>query len=423
MFELQNFETALKEALLVHSDKRVLLACSGGVDSVLLAHALKKVGICFGLAHMNFGLRGRESEGDAEFVSALGQQLQVEVHSKAVVLNTERSIQQEARTLRYEWFEFLRRRHHYDAIATAHHLDDSIEGMLMSVFTGANLNRLSGISDHSCIIRPLQRFTKTQLLNYARAKNLTYREDSSNQRNDYLRNYVRNSVVKELELRNPDSKSQLISSLDWFKEQKALRWAYREQLEETLCTSLDTHTDYNITGLTKLNPLDAHVKLLFEPYGFTDYNAIVRLLNAENGKSVLSSAYRLVKFDRSLLLASIDTPKAVFRASFYPHSNEGSKNNEMIYQLEVREDLEESAQLSVRLWHSEDVILLKGKQNPKKVSKLLRDLKIDPITKSRVHVLCYNDQLLAVLGYKIDDRFVPLHSEKSKIIQVWHELL
>ena len=207
MSDLIDFETALNEALIVYRHKRILLACSGGVDSVLLAHSFKDSGIDFGIAHVNYGLRGEESLQDAEFVCALATDLGVEVYTKNIQLNTAKSIQEEARNVRYQWFDQLCEQFNYHVIATAHHLDDSIEGMIMSVFSGASLNRLSGISDRSTIIRPLQNFSKTQLVEYAHMREWNYREDSSNLKNDYLRNFVRNQVLADLEARNPTARS------------------------------------------------------------------------------------------------------------------------------------------------------------------------------------------------------------------------
>ncbi|MGA1773348.1 MAG: tRNA lysidine(34) synthetase TilS, partial [Flavobacteriaceae bacterium] len=129
----------------------------------MLAHSFKHSRIDFALAHVNYGLRGEESLQDAEFVGNLASDLGVEIYTKSVQLNTAKSIQEEARNVRYQWFDKLCEQYDFDFIATAHHLDDSIEGMVMSVFSGASLNRLSGISDRSNIIRPLQNFSKAQL--------------------------------------------------------------------------------------------------------------------------------------------------------------------------------------------------------------------------------------------------------------------
>lgn len=422
MSDFTNFETALNEALIVYCHKRILLACSGGVDSVLLAHSFKDSGIDFAVAHVNYGLRGEESFQDAEFVCALATDLGVEVYTKNVQLNTAKSIQEEARNVRYQWFDQLCEQFNYDFIATAHHLDDSIEGMIMSVFSGASLNRLSGISDRSTIIRPLQNFSKAQLVEYAHMREWNYREDSSNLKNDYLRNFVRNQVLADLEGRNPHSKKQLLRSLQLFKEQKILNLAYRKRLENEVVSESEEHSAYRIDGLFQLAPLGVHLKLLFEPFGFTDFEAVERLLVAENGKEVYSALYKLVKFEGELLLSSLSTPKQLFRARFNEPNTREIDQAQPAYKLSVRNDLDQSARLEVRFWNSEDRIRLSGLKGSKKVSKLLRDLKIDPIAKSSVQVLLYNGRLLAVLGHAVDADFMPLADETSyKEITVWHD--
>ena len=422
MADFTNFETALNEALIVYRHKRILLACSGGVDSVLLAHSIKDSGIDFGIAHVNYGLRGEESLQDAEFVCALATDLGVEVYTKNVQLNTAKSIQEEARNVRYQWFDQLCEQFNYDVIATAHHLDDSIEGMIMSVFSGASLNRLSGISDRSTIIRPLQNFSKAQLVEYAHMREWNYREDSSNFKNDYLRNFVRNQVLADLEARNPHSKKQLLRSLQLFKEQKTLNLAYRKRLENEVVSESKEHSAYRIEALLQLAPLDVHLRLLFEPFGFTDFEAIERLMVAENAKEVYSALYKLVKFEGDLLLSSLSTPKPLFRARFNEPNTQEIDQAQPTFKLRVRNDLDQHGYLEVRLWNSEDRIRLSGLKGTKKVSKLLRDLKIDPIAKTAVQVLLYNGRLLAVLGHAVDADFTPLADETSyKEITVWHD--
>ncbi|MGA0829763.1 MAG: tRNA lysidine(34) synthetase TilS, partial [Flavobacteriaceae bacterium] len=381
MSDFTTFETALHEALIVYRHKRILLACSGGVDSVLLAHSFKHSRIDFALAHVNYGLRGEESLKDAEFVGNLASDLGVEIYTKSVQLNTAKSIQEEARNVRYQWFDKLCEQYDFDFIATAHHLDDSIEGMVMSVFSGASLNRLSGISDRSNIIRPLQNFSKAQLVEYAHMRQWNYREDSSNIKNDYLRNFVRNQVLAGLEARNQHSKKQLLRSLQLFKQQKTLNQAYRKRLEDEVVSKSEKHSAYTIDRLVQLVPLDEHLKLLFEPLGFTDFKAIEQLMVAENGKEVSSALYESKGQE-------IDQAQLAFR-------------------VRVRNDLDQHAHLEVRLWNSEDRIRLNRLKGSKKVSKLLRDLKIDPIAKSSVQVLLYNGRLLALLGHAVDVEFMP----------------
>jgi tRNA(Ile)-lysidine synthase len=165
-----------------------------------------------------------------------------------------------------------------------------------------------------------------------------------------------------------------------------------------------------------------HLRLLFEPFGFTDFEAIERLLVAENAKEVYSALYKLVKFEGELLLSSLSTPKPLFRARFNEPNTQEIDQAQPTFKLSVRNDLDQHGHLEVRLWNSEDRIRLSGLKGTKKVSKLLRDLKIDPIAKTAVQVLLYNGRLLAVLGHAVDADFTPLADETSyKEITVWHD--
>jgi tRNA(Ile)-lysidine synthase len=421
VFKIKEIEIALQEALFVYRDKRVLLACSGGIDSVVLAHVLKKYNYDFGIAHMNYGLRGKESQKDEECVADLARDLGVEFHVKHAKLNTSKSIQEEARTVRYDWFFELRRQFKYDLVATAHHADDSLEGMIMSVFSGATLSRLGGITDRENLIRPFQHCTKEQLIHYAKSYNISYREDSSNRNNEYLRNYVRNKVLTDIEAQIPNTKARLLHSLEYFRQLNELTIAYRKHLEKTIVRSRSNCQAYAINGIVELRPLALHLRLLFEPFGFADFSTIEHLLVAENGKEILSATYRLVKFEEELLLGKIQSVTTRFRANFGDVIPRGIAQSQMVFTLEVRDSIAAASALEVRLWNSEDSIKLKGQDGTKKVSKYLRDLKIDPITKSSVQILLCENRLVAILGYAIDADFSPLSTSSSAVIKIWHE--
>jgi len=421
VFKTKQIEIALQEALVVYRDKRLLLACSGGIDSVVLAHVLNKHNYDFGIAHMNYGLRGKESQRDEEFVADLARELGVEFHVNHSKLNTSKSIQEEARTLRYDWFFELRRQYKYDYVATAHHVDDSLEGMIMSVFSGATISRLAGITDRENLVRPFQYCTKEQLLQYAKDYKLSYREDSSNRNNEYLRNYVRNKVLTDIEEQIPNTKARLLHSLGYFKQLNELTIAYRKHLEKTIVRSRSNCQAYAIDGIVELHPLSLHLRLLFEPFGFADFSTIEHLLVAENGKEILSATYRLVKFEEELLLGKIDSLKPRLRANFRDVLPRDIAQSQVVYTLEVRDSIAATSTLEVRLWNSEDSIKLKGQDKTKKVSKYLRDLKIDPITKSSVQILLSEDRLVAILGFAIDADFSPLSTDSSKVIKIWHE--
>ncbi len=181
--------------------KKLLVACSGGLDSVVMCHLFNDLNFTIGLAHCNFSLRGKESDGDDAFVVDLAESLNIPVYSER--FNTKKyaddykiSIQMAARELRYQWFEEVRADFKYDYVLTAHHADDELETLLINLSRGTGIRGLTGIRAHNeTIVRPLLPFNREQLLAFAKHNNLYWREDSSNAKTEYLRNALRHDVI------------------------------------------------------------------------------------------------------------------------------------------------------------------------------------------------------------------------------------
>jgi len=185
-------------------EKKLLIACSGGMDSVVLSRLLKELKFNISLAHCNFSLRGKESKGDENFVIGLADKLSVPVFTKTFdtkqyAKEQKISTQMAARDLRYEWFEELINQHSFDYLLTAHHLDDDLETFFINLSRGTGLRGLTGIPKiNEKIVRPFLNFTRKEIITYAKEKNVTWREDSSNSSTDYLRNKIRLEVIPKL---------------------------------------------------------------------------------------------------------------------------------------------------------------------------------------------------------------------------------
>jgi len=196
-------ETQFKKVIepYLKKDCKLLLACSGGADSVALFYLLKNAGVNFELAHVNYQLRGEESNKDALFVKNLCENFAVPFHLKEVEIKTQtKSIQEEARNIRYHFFETLKTQHGFDYIVTAHHAGDKIENILFRFFRGTGLKGLLSLNilDNN-IFRPLIAFNKEDILAFLKKHNYTFREDASNAANKYTRNKIRNTVIPILE--------------------------------------------------------------------------------------------------------------------------------------------------------------------------------------------------------------------------------
>lgn len=420
MSEKIHIEEAFEKSLESFRSNNLLLACSGGADSVVLGHLLHRKGYTFGIAHANYQLRAEESELDAIFVQNLARDFNVPYFSKVFQLDPSKSIQEEARNLRYNWFYALLKSKGYDFVLTAHHEDDSIEGMLMSVLSGASLYRLSGINHNQWVLRPLKEVSKLQIIDYTHRNQIEYRTDSSNAKNDYLRNFVRNQILKDLNIQLSHSDEKLRYSLSYFKRTLRLQDSYRRFLFDEVCTQGAYWEAFLIDKLKAYeNTLDP-LQLLFEPYGFKDFKALSQLLDAENGKEVSSLSHRVYTFDQELLLIPLATLKVHYALSFDDPRKEHKAFKSSVYEVKVWNEAELSA-IEVRKWSTSDTVLLRHHRSPKKLSKVLRDMKVNPILKERLHVIKYKDQTLSCLGCDGIDIQHDINFSSYKTLYVWQE--
>ena len=284
-----------------------LLACSGGVDSVVLAHLCSQCGLTFALAHCNFNLRGAASTADAQFVANLALELGVPVFqtsfdTNAYIKKHKVSIQMGARTLRYNWFDKLIKTHNYQYLLTAHQREDALETMIINLSRGTGIEGLLGIPEkRDYIRRPLICFAKAALLAFANENHIQWREDSSNDSADYLRNKIRHEVLPLMADLHPTALENMIQTQSHLKERSQLASLYLEQLKKEFFITIGIEVHITIDQLCATPHVLAVMYVLFSPYGFNDANAVLDLCQRENGKKLLSSSHLLLK-DRSKLI-------------------------------------------------------------------------------------------------------------------------
>ncbi|NJO00753.1 MAG: tRNA lysidine(34) synthetase TilS, partial [Bacteroidia bacterium] len=239
---LSEFLTFIREQSLFEAQDKILLAVSGGIDSVVMSDLFNRAGFYFAIAHCNFGLRGPESDGDEQFVVQLAQQYGLAAYTNffdtpAFARQSGISLQMAARQLRYEWLETLRSTEGYDYIATAHQLNDCIETLLFNLSRGTGIAGLSGIrSRQGRVIRPLLFADRESVAQYARQHQISWREDSSNRESKYARNLIRHQVVPVLKKLNPNLESTTALTMERLAATERLFQAsvaaLRDQLEE-----------------------------------------------------------------------------------------------------------------------------------------------------------------------------------------------
>ena len=388
---------------------KILLAFSSGLDSRVLANLLYSAKIEFQIAHVNYQLRGDDSELDAVFARDCAAQYNVPFHYLESPINKGSGVQEKARSIRYEWFQSILSKNQLSHIATAHHLDDAIETGLINWFRGMHLMQFKSLSNQGLVIRPLITFRKKDLLIYARENRLKWREDVSNQSNDYLRNILRNQVITAVEANLPDVRERLKYSMSSLNDSYLLLRDYRNLLWNDIAKQNEDEIWFlDIFKLRKLQPNKAYLELLFSPYGAVDTVALTRLFDAENGKRITLGNYTFFKFDNDLIFVNLSLLNGYNKLEI--EKNSKRKETELHHNEILINGSAVKHSLQLRLWNSEDSIQLE-KGGTKKVSKLLRDLKINPVDKKRIAVIKDGEETVSVVGHYLHPDYLPLDKD------------
>ncbi len=440
----------MKKALQTHLDqnlpflnnKKLLIAVSGGIDSVVLSTLFYKLNYDISLAHCNFSLRGKESNKDEGFVIALGEKYQIPAFS--IKFDTEKnarekgiSTQMAARKLRYNWFRSLCKQHKFDFVLTAHHKDDLIETFLINLTRGTGLDGLLGIPEiNGHIVRPLLSFSRNDILIYATKKKVQWREDQSNSSIKYIRNKIRHRVVPFLKEINPNLLNTFNNTLQNLKGSQQIVLDRIENIRQETCSSINDEVHFDISTLKKLSNPKVYLYELLKEYGFTAWDDIADLLDAQSGKQVYSNTHRLLKNREILILSKIETNE---ENKIY-HIEESIK--ELKHPISLKFDIldmlnKESNSpgfekhieggqncisidkakidypLILRKWKKGDYFYPIGLAGKKKISKYFKDEKMSVPEKENCWLLCYKNDIVWVIGKRMDDRFKLTNTTRS----------
>lgn len=421
------FTRFVNELQLVRQGDRLLLAVSGGVDSVVMCELFSKAGFDFGIAHCNFQLRGEESEGDERFVKELAGHYNVPFFSKRFDTNTfaEKegvSIQLAARKLRYEWFEELRANKGYTSIATAHHRNDEVETFFINLVRGTGIAGLRGIpARNGNIIRPLLFALRDEIEAFAAANSLRWREDSSNLSSKYLRNKIRHAIIPALKEINPGIESILSNDIRKIKEAFEIMEAHITEKRREIVRQGNGCDLISISSLEKLQPLHTYLYELLKPYGFREpvIHEIAGALHAEPGKQFYSSTHRVIKDRTELIVTPIQredhgsylvqsdtryiSGPFEMRISTIPASELATlKAPPSIVYLD-RSKLR--FPLVLRRWKQGDHFFPLGMKHRKKLSDLFIDNKLSIAQKENIWVLVSGDDIVWVVGIRPDEHY------------------
>jgi tRNA(Ile)-lysidine synthase len=432
---LKSFKKHIGQTFPALSEKKIILACSGGLDSVVLAHLLKQLNFNFCIAHCNFNLRGDESDGDAEFVAALATQLKVPFYqeafnTKAFAKDHNISTQMAARELRYEWFEQLRKQIKFDLIATAHHADDVLETVLINLSRGTGIRGLTGIPEETeTLIRPLLPFSRDEVLRFAKKAEFFWREDSSNAATDYLRNELRHRVIPPYKKASKNVLKGVRNTITHLQATEQLVEDYMVLLYNLLVTETADGYEIDIIKLGDLSNQGAVLYELLSPFGFTAWDDIIDLATAQSGKLVFSDTHRLLKDRTKLILTVRESIEKISEETtikknesqiidpvpltFIPTDKIGYVDSRVIY---VDASLLEYP-LIVRKWREGDVFQPFGLKGNKKISKFYKDEKLSLAAKEKTWLLCSGKTIVWVIGMRADDRF-KVTEETTQIVKI-----
>ncbi|WP_297764691.1 tRNA lysidine(34) synthetase TilS [uncultured Muriicola sp.] len=397
------------------------VACSGGLDSIVLTHLCSQMGMQISLAHCNFKLRAGESEEDELFIKQLAEQLNIpqfitHFNTNEYASKNKLSIQMAARELRYQWFTELMDKEELSWVLTAHHLDDSLETFLINLSRGTGIEGLSGIPPNSNgIIRPLLPFSRAEIMEYAQEEGFAWREDSTNEETKYLRNKIRHELVPVLKELHPTFLENFKKTEEYLSDSAKLLSDYSNELKEKLFVPYHQGFKIAVSSLEELNPLQGYLYELFKEYGFHSWKDMESLLSAMSGKEVHSKTHRLIKDRKHLILYKLQDK--------YEAKDEGSTLDELSelpieLKIEKVEQIEEknntilyvdketlNHRLTVRKWKKGDYFYPLGMDGQKKVAKFYKDEKMDAVAKENQWLLCCGDEIVWIIGRRADNRF------------------
>ena len=306
-----NINKIFKDKIESLKECKFLVALSGGVDSMVLANLFIQNNLNFSIAHCNFDLRAKESNADQEFVLSWSRKNKINYyHSKFTTKvfcdKSKVGIQEGARNLRYNWFNELRVIHKFDYVVTAHHLDDQLETYLINTMRGTGLNGLLGIPEKTNnLFRPLLQVLKDEILVYADINKIDFREDSSNFKNDYYRNMIRNMIIPEFKNFDDNVMLKFKTTVNNLMSTKIFVDIIIKQTKDKFFDEDKNMVKVKIDELLNLKPLDFFVHHLFIDYNF-NFKEIIKLFKSDSGKFIISQSHILTKKKNFLIITRND---------------------------------------------------------------------------------------------------------------------
>jgi tRNA(Ile)-lysidine synthase len=439
MFE--QFKKYISDYGLIKDGDRILMAVSGGIDSMVMAHLLLRTGIETGIAHCNFSLRGKESDLDEEMVKDYAAKRGipfwlVRFETKEYAVKNGISVQMAARDLRYKWFEEIREKHGFESIAVAHNLNDNIETMLINLTRGTGLAGLTGMRPSGRrIIRPLLFATRHSITEYSNENNVLFREDRSNSETRYARNKIRHLVIPVLREINQSVEITLNETAERFYGINEIVSCYIEEIRQRLFRPVAGNFEINISELEPFTGKKTVLFELFKPFGITGslLADLLKVIGGRTGGQIITSSNRIIKNRQILIVApekkmcqplceitgisEFNLAPAVISAQ-YINVTDDFKVPSSQFTGCFDADLI-SFPVKIRKWENGDFFFPLGMKGRKKLSDYFTDRKLSVPEKEDILVLESAGKIAWVMGERIDNRFrVTKSTKKALVIEV-----
>ncbi|MFT4678927.1 MAG: tRNA(Ile)-lysidine synthase [Litorivivens sp.] len=418
------------------ANQHLIVAVSGGQDSMVLAFALVASGFKTSWAHCNFGLRGDESDRDEEFVRKQAKEQGISLHvrhftKKDFSESGHTNTQAAARYLRYNWFEELSGEVKGDAICIAHHADDQVETLFMNLVRGTGIDGLTGMAWRlGMIVRPMLEMDQSSVKQYARENQIEHVEDSSNASTKYKRNRFRHDVLPVMKSLNPNLVNTILKEQETFEEHALIAQEYIAKTLPKLYKKQGNSATINIDILKDSTAPKLLLWNIIKPFDYTSNQTeeVAKLMDSQSGKTVSSSTHRITR-DRNLLVISsvkkdstlAETFDSIDELTNFPGfeviCGTGKPAIDPSKKLELFDLRYIEFPLTMRTWIPGDRFIPLGMKQEQKISDFLTQAKVSSASKDQVLVMLSKDRLIWVLGHRISDE-VKINSETTDYLSV-----
>jgi len=400
--------------LQISSEKRPLLALSGGLDSVVLFHLLCGAKVGFSAAHVNYGLRNDASDGDEQFCRELCQKNGIPFFSydaKAEMETAKKGTQEAAREIRYAFFRTLCITENFTQVLTAHHANDSVETFFINILRGSGIEGLRGIREENVnIFRPLLSFPRKELEAYAKENNIAHREDASNAKDDYLRNRLRHYVIPAIETTDGKAVERIIGTMrNISNEADLLNFFIKSSFPESIST---TEKAKVLSFPEELRPIVIFKRFQRIHLTYSQAEDVSMALYGTSGRQFFTSTHQIL-VDRDLILAEEMTESPMEELTINPYDQIPGYRVSTIPISEFRLDTNTfcafldadkiTYPLVWRFVKTGDAMVPFSMKGRKKISDIFIDSKLDRYSKAKRHVLCCGDEIVWLEGYRIND--------------------